>query len=126
MYLVVSVLPSSTTSGGWVPASAASSLVRWSGQFWYSTLTAVFGCLALNAVVAESTASGHPCWASVCSHTVMDAGSAALLLLVPPDPPLPQAASASAASAATGTSFIRSTEPPRPGHHPHWCRPLPE
>jgi len=128
MYFVVSVLPSSTTSGGWLPARAASNLVRWSGQVWYSTLTSVLGCLALKAVVAAATASGHPCWASVCSQTVIDAGStaAALLLVVPPDPPLPQAASARAASAATGTSFIRSTRTSSIGRHPHWCRPLGE
>src|SRR3954452_8765948 len=142
MYFVVSVLPSSTTSGGVLPARAASSLVRWSGQVWYWTLTAVLGCLTLNAVVAAATASGHPCCASVWSQTVIDAGSGALLLLllvVAPEPPLLHAASATAASAATETSFVRSTGTSSSrvrsarrvrtlpdGRHHHWCRPLGE
>ena len=140
MYFVVSVLPSSTTSGGVLPASAASSLVRWSGHVWYCTLTSVEGCFALNAVVAAATASGHPCCASVCSHTVIDAGSAALLLLL---------VEAGDAAAAAGherhggqghhgyqlrpfhrdllvASPERSEDGVPDGRHPHWCRPLGE
>ncbi len=43
MYFVISVFPSSITSGALPPASDASNLVRWSFQVWYSTLTSVPG-----------------------------------------------------------------------------------
>ena len=46
MYFVISVLPSSITSGALLPARAASNFVRWSFQVWYSTLTSVPGWLA--------------------------------------------------------------------------------
>src|SRR5579862_653555 len=69
MYLVVSVLPSSTTSGG-EAANAASSLVKWSAQVWYWTSTFTPGFLALKAAVAAATSFGQPVCASVCNQTV--------------------------------------------------------
>src|SRR4051812_4358048 len=85
MYLAVSVLPSSTTSGALPPARAASSFVRWSGQLWYSTLTVTPGCLAWNAWFVASTMPGQLVWASTCSQTVMPSACfAAGRALAPP------------------------------------------
>ena len=51
MYFVISVLPSSITSGALLPASDASNFVRWSFQVWYSTLTSVPGWPARTCLV---------------------------------------------------------------------------
>src|SRR5690348_6146575 len=58
-YLATNVLPSSTTSGGVLPANAVSSLVPMSPHCWISTLTVTFGYFALkSALTASTTAFG--------------------------------------------------------------------
>src|SRR5215204_5643870 len=71
MYLVVSVFPSSTTSGARPPARAASSFVRCSPQVWISTFTLTSACELSNERFAALTtaAQSGPC-ASVISQTV--------------------------------------------------------
>src|SRR5437868_14215277 len=54
-YLATNVLPSSTTSGGVLPANAVSSLVPMSPHCWISTLTVTFGYLALKSALIPST-----------------------------------------------------------------------
>jgi hypothetical protein len=69
MYFVISVLPSSITSGALLPASDASNFVRWSFQVWYSTLTSTPEWLASNLLLADFTAPSQFCLASSCSQT---------------------------------------------------------
>src|SRR4051812_3784455 len=71
MYFVISVLPSSITSGTLPPASVASNFWRWVFHCWYSTLTLTPGCCASKVLLAAATTFGHPDCASTCSQTVM-------------------------------------------------------
>src|SRR6266511_4622284 len=71
MYFVISVLPSSMTSGASPPASAASNFVRCVPQLWYWTSTSTPGCWALKLRVARATASGQPFCASFWSQTTI-------------------------------------------------------
>ena len=78
MYFVISVFPSSMTSGSLLPAIVASNLLRWSGHVWYCTSTVVPGCAASNCWLAAATRSGQPDCASTWSQTVI------LLAVAPP------------------------------------------
>ena len=120
MYLVVSVLPSSITSGALPPAIVASNLVRWSVHVWYWTSTFTPGCSFWKSFVAWATVSAQPFWASFWSHTVIDVAFDAPLAV--------DAATASATAtivAATRRIFIA---PPPGRRRPHatadWIRPL--
>jgi hypothetical protein len=64
MYFVISLFPSSITSGASPPASAASNFWRWFPQVWYWTATSTSGCCALKIRFAVATASGQPLSAS--------------------------------------------------------------
>src|SRR5215471_17829547 len=67
-YLATSVLPSSTTSGGVLPANAVSSLVVTSLHCWISTLTLTFGyCFRKSALTPSTTDCGA---LPFISHTV--------------------------------------------------------
>src|SRR3954469_10412666 len=70
MYLTISVLPISITSGVFPPASVASNFWRWSPQFWYWTSTVQPGWSFTNCALAAATTSGQPDCASTWSHTV--------------------------------------------------------
>src|ERR1051325_6963305 len=70
MYVMVSVLPSSTTSGYLSPARAASSFLALSAQVWYWTLTLTLGYFVLNWLLTSFTSSGHVLCASDMSQTV--------------------------------------------------------
>src|SRR5215471_11732857 len=101
-YLATSVLPSSTTSGGVLPANAVSSLVPMSPHCWSSTLTVTFGYLALKS---ELTPSITDCGAlPFMSHTVNVpvwlAGFVELLLV------LPHAATTTAATTAVTPTHV--------------------
>src|SRR3954453_2483112 len=107
MYLVISVLPISITSGVFPPASVASNLLRWSLQDWYCTSTVVPGCLLSNSALAAFTTFGQPDCASVCSQTVILLAVAWSLTFVRAD--AVEAASASVArtaAAAKRRTFI--------------------
>ena len=96
-YLATSVLPSSTTSGGVLPAYAVSSLVVTSDHCWIWTSTLTLGCLALKSALTPSTTD---CGAlPFMSQTVRVPLSGAGLLLVVDEQP---ATASSAPKSATG------------------------
>src|SRR5438046_10241297 len=93
-YLATRVLPSSTTSGGVLPANAVSSFVVTSLHCWIWTFTLTLGYFALkSALTALTTESGA---LPFISQTV----SVPLGELVVLPPPQATASSASAATAA--------------------------
>ena len=99
MYFVISVLPSSITSGASPPASPASNFVRCVPQLWYWTSTSTSGCCALKFLLARATASGQPFCASFWSQTTI---FVAWLRDVPP-----LAVEAATASMATSSAAAR-------------------
>src|SRR5919204_258225 len=101
MYFVISVLPSSITSGASPPASAASNFWRWLPQLWYWTSTSTSGCCALKFRLASATASGQPLCASFWSQTTIFVALAAVV------PPLAVEAAAARATARTAAAMNR-------------------
>src|SRR5689334_12766932 len=83
-YLATRVLPSSTTSGGAVPANAVSSLVVMSLHCWSWTSTVTLGCLALKSALTPSTMA----WGAlpVISQTVSLLGWFDVVVLLPGPP----------------------------------------
>jgi hypothetical protein len=104
MYFVISVFPISMTSGAVFAASVASNFCRWSGQFWYWTVTSQPGWLLLNCALAAATASGQPERASTCNQTVRL--FAARLVGAEPAAPAVIAATASAPT-TSATQMVR-------------------
>src|SRR3569833_1417805 len=70
MFVVISVLPFSMTSGVLLPAIVASNFCRWSDQFWYWTSTVQPGFACWNCWFAAVTTTGQPDCASTWSQTV--------------------------------------------------------
>src|SRR5215467_4216954 len=93
-YLATSVLPSSTMSGGALPANAVSSLVVMSLHCWICTLTVTLGCLALKSALTPSTID----WGALpfMSQTVSELGSVVVLVLAPPEQAIAKMPNASA------------------------------
>src|SRR2546427_5516337 len=105
-YLATSVLPSSITSGGLLPAKAVSSLVPISPHCWISTLTVTFGYLALKSAFTPSTTlfGALP----FMSHTVrVPVSLAGLLLTGEGFPPHAAATSATAIVTTLNHAFLR-------------------
>src|SRR2546421_8888440 len=96
-YFATSVLPSSMTSGGLLPAKAVSSLVPTSDHCWISTLTVTFGCFALKSAFTPSiTDCGALPFISQMVSGPVSAGGLVLLA------PLGQGAAASTSAAPGG------------------------
>src|SRR5260370_42389342 len=100
-YFATSVLPSSMTSGGVLPANAVSSLVVTSDHCWISTLTVTFGCLALKSALTPST--------MLCGALPFMSQTVSVPVSLPDEvvggvPPRPAATIARAATTATKSS----------------------
>src|SRR2546422_8182095 len=118
MYLVISVLPSSITSGASPPASPASNFWRWLPHDWYWTSTATPGCCALKLLLASATASGEPLCASVWSQTTI---LSAWALDVPP---LAVVAATATMAAKTATTRNRAFMSPPGAWGSHLASPI--
>src|SRR5262245_23860002 len=107
MYLVISVLPISITSGTLPPASVASNFCRWVPQLWYWRFTCTPGCFAWNAAVAAAVIGFQlSAVASACSQTVM---LCALAFDVAPNAVEAATASAAMSRAAATMRFLIET-----------------
>src|SRR5205823_2025659 len=97
-------------SGTSLPASVASSLVRWLAHCWYSTLTSA-PVSALNLVFAASTTFGQPLCASTMSQTlsVLHLPSNGFYVVVELLPELHAAAPTSATARAAAAAILRFT-----------------
>src|SRR5436190_11401490 len=111
MYLLISVLPISMTSGALPPASVASNFCRWVPHVWYCTFTDTPGCAFSNRAFAAATMGAQlSACASVCNQTVMLFAEAFCVLERPT-----AAVDAATASTAAATAMMRTfiDEPPR-------------